>query len=304
MSPPDAAHSPPEDVFVPAGFLPRSAACVVDLALVLSGQALLGAVLAAVGLPDGLSGFLQALLAAGYFSYPVAARSGQTPGKRFAGIAVVRGDGGPVGPGRALGRYAAWLLSFGTLGLGFLAALLGAQKKALHDYLAGTRVIRSSELDERRRKAVLAVGVLPLPLALAFAFIASSAPSDAPSSAPAPAPEAAREDPALEDLRALRSAVLAYAGGADGSYPSALDAALTNGGLDAVPMLTVSEHDPSDAVEEYGASVCAGDGGLDRSQLRDSGRWAYVADSAAACRGRVFIDCTHPSPDGQPWFAR
>jgi uncharacterized RDD family membrane protein YckC len=71
---------------------------------------------------------------------------GQTIGKMAAGIRVVPLDG-PVEGRPSLRqvavRTAAYLVSAAPLGLGFLPALAG-ERRALHDRLAGTRVVRVS----------------------------------------------------------------------------------------------------------------------------------------------------------------
>jgi uncharacterized RDD family membrane protein YckC len=68
---------------------------------------------------------------------------GRTVGKALAGVRVVEASGEPLGYGRALARHIAWFLSLLTLGMGFLVAAARADRRALHDLVAGTRVIRS-----------------------------------------------------------------------------------------------------------------------------------------------------------------
>ncbi len=65
---------------------------------------------------------------------------GQTLGKMLAGIEVVSKDLVPIDLGRALYRSIVSLLSLFTAGLGFVPALVG-DGRALHDRLAGTRVV-------------------------------------------------------------------------------------------------------------------------------------------------------------------
>ncbi len=67
---------------------------------------------------------------------------GQTPGKMAWGIRVVTTGGLSVSPLRAIGRTFAYSLSFFTLGLGFLLAALPPAKRALHDFIAGTVVVK------------------------------------------------------------------------------------------------------------------------------------------------------------------
>ena len=87
------------------------------------------------------------LLNGGYLAAFVAA-SGQTIGKMAAGTRVVSADSGTdvyerVSFEQAVLRAAASLLSALPLGLGFLPALLGRDRRALHDRLADTRVVKA-----------------------------------------------------------------------------------------------------------------------------------------------------------------
>ena len=80
------------------------------------------------------------LLKVAYF-YAFTAVGGQTIGKMAVGTCVVADGGRPVDAARAMRRTFAGLLSFLLLGLGFIPALFG-DHRALHDRLAGTRVVR------------------------------------------------------------------------------------------------------------------------------------------------------------------
>jgi uncharacterized RDD family membrane protein YckC len=66
---------------------------------------------------------------------------GQTLGKMLLGVAVVRRDGAPAGYGRALLRCAGGALCLLTLGLGRLLVLFTRERRALSDFVAGTRPI-------------------------------------------------------------------------------------------------------------------------------------------------------------------
>jgi uncharacterized RDD family membrane protein YckC len=68
---------------------------------------------------------------------------GQTPAKMLLGLRVIRRDGRSAGYGRAFVRWVGYGLGVLTLGLGFLIALLNRDRRALHDWLAGTRVVRA-----------------------------------------------------------------------------------------------------------------------------------------------------------------
>ena len=75
------------------------------------------------------------------------ARTGRTPGKALLRLCVVPVDAGAPGSGiglrRAFGRFLAWNLSSALLGIGHLVALFRRDRRALHDLLAGTRVVRT-----------------------------------------------------------------------------------------------------------------------------------------------------------------
>lgn len=66
--------------------------------------------------------------------------TGRTVGKGVVGLRVVAVDGGPLGPGRAALRVLAFPFSF-ILGLGFVPAVLGRSRRALHDLVAGSREV-------------------------------------------------------------------------------------------------------------------------------------------------------------------
>ena len=79
-----------------------------------------------------------------YFAYSWAA-SGSTAVMALLGVRVARDDGTHASVLRAVMRTLALPLSFLLLGLGFVAILLGDQRRALHDVLAGTALIYSSD---------------------------------------------------------------------------------------------------------------------------------------------------------------
>lgn len=80
------------------------------------------------------------LLKLAYF-YAFTAVGGQTIGKMAVGTCVVADNGSPVDAARAMRRTSAGVVSLLLLGAGFLPALFG-DHRALHDRLAGTRVVR------------------------------------------------------------------------------------------------------------------------------------------------------------------
>jgi uncharacterized RDD family membrane protein YckC len=80
----------------------------------------------------------------GFFYYVYFMRSPwqATPGKRVCGIYVTRADGSRINGWLALGRTFAYMLSLIPLGIGFFMIGWTDQKKALHDMVCRTRVVR------------------------------------------------------------------------------------------------------------------------------------------------------------------
>lgn len=139
----EAGEPPP--LFLPAaGFWTRAAAGAIDLAGPLALGIVVGVAVSGwtprAGLAAGLAAGLLAWLAV---TVPGWRRGGASPGKRLLGLRVCDLDGRPgVGGRRALLRFAGYLLSVLTFGVGFLLAGLTAGRRALHDRLAGTYVGR------------------------------------------------------------------------------------------------------------------------------------------------------------------
>lgn len=87
-----------------------------------------------------LAGFL-ALLAFGYVAAFTVA-GGQTPGKMLLHLRVIGDDGRPIDAAGGMLRAAGCMLVPVTLGLSYAPALVTADHRALHDRIAGTRVVR------------------------------------------------------------------------------------------------------------------------------------------------------------------
>ena len=82
-----------------------------------------------------------ALINGGYVTVFTMA-SGQTIGQMLTGVRVVDATGGHLTLGSALARTSALALSWVPAGLGFLPMLMSSDRRALHDRLVGTRVVR------------------------------------------------------------------------------------------------------------------------------------------------------------------
>jgi len=155
----------------PAGFWARSAAIFIDLGVLFPVMFVLIRAERAVGFP--LRGRLGAnlLLSAAYVVLMIGAY-GQTLGKMAAGVQVVGADGSRIGYGRSLGRFCATYLSAVILDIGFLIAAFTDNNRALHDYIAGTRVIYLPGVGSGRRIAMTVLGILhPLSVGAFGAYV-------------------------------------------------------------------------------------------------------------------------------------
>jgi len=79
---------------------------------------------------------------------------GATPGKLALGLRVVdHHNRYPIGLSRSILRLVAYIVSSVTLGVGHWLIVFRADKCALHDLLAGTRVVRKTKGESGKRKA-------------------------------------------------------------------------------------------------------------------------------------------------------
>lgn len=117
---------------------------VADLRLVGDGDPVRGAMTLAGEAPHvGAAVFLLLfLLVSGYFIY-FHGSLGRTPGKALLGLRVVTDTGLPIGYGRAIARWAGFVLSCSLLGLGVLWTAFSEVQQGLHDKIARTYVERS-----------------------------------------------------------------------------------------------------------------------------------------------------------------
>ncbi|RHW42155.1 RDD family protein [Neobacillus notoginsengisoli] len=125
-----------------ANFGERLVALIIDSIVLSIAGYILGAILM-LSNGDLLKSFLSFIIGIGYKAGLEGSTKQATLGKMVMGIKVIGPDGGRISYGRAIGRYFANFLSVITLGIGYLMALFTREKRALHDYVAGTYVIRS-----------------------------------------------------------------------------------------------------------------------------------------------------------------
>ena len=154
-----------------AGFASRFIAFVVDAAastvvfmLALAAISFAASVVTGTSISwnrgDTWAGIAYAAWLFTYFAYSWAA-SGKTFGMALLGVRVVRSDGADAGTRRAVIRTLALPLSFLIFGLGFVGILLGRQRRALHDVIAGTIVIYSWDARAARLRFLSRTAISP-----------------------------------------------------------------------------------------------------------------------------------------------
>ena len=115
---------------------------------------------------------LTALLALAWFAGFEASPARATPGKRALGLRVVDARGGRIGLARAALRHLAGTLSWLSLNLGHLLAAVPPRRQALHDRIAGARVLQDPAAPARLPAWAIAwLGLQALLAVLAFACL-------------------------------------------------------------------------------------------------------------------------------------
>jgi uncharacterized RDD family membrane protein YckC len=154
----------------PAGFWIRAAGALIDFALfsiVYASQERMAARIWGPALDESSVFQLTVVMFTFVFTLlyttVLHAWQGQTIGKLVVGVWVVTDDGDPLPFGAALLRYFAYYLSLLPLALGFVIAGLRHDKRALHDLVAGSRVVRRAPAPvvERATPPVAAVTTAP-----------------------------------------------------------------------------------------------------------------------------------------------
>jgi RDD family protein len=122
-----------------------------------------------------LSSLLYLVVGGAYFAFCESSGWQATPGKRMVGIKVVDAEGSRIGRGRAIARFLAAALSWLTLNIGHALAAWTPERRALHDYLADTRVENADpSRPEMPKWGWLVIGVQALLFVLMVVGIAMS----------------------------------------------------------------------------------------------------------------------------------
>lgn len=110
----------------------------------------------------------------------------------------------------------------------------------------------------------------------------------------------AQESRTRSSLAHLEQSLAAYVK-AENRIPENLDVLVPRYLAEIPPVeLSVRGHSDNARVKIYSGTILR-DGQIDGSQLKDTGQWGYAHNDRQVV---VFVDCTHPSPQGQPWYLK
>ena len=108
----------------------------------------------------------------------------------------------------------------------------------------------------------------------------------------------AQESRTLSSLAKIEESVATYVK-TEKSIPESLDQLIPKYLAEVPPVeIGVRWHRDTALVKVYPETILR-DGQIDGSQLKDTGRWGYVHNERQVV---VFIDCTHQSRQGHPWY--
>jgi uncharacterized RDD family membrane protein YckC len=114
------------------------------------GGSMLWYVPAAIG--PALGVFILFAIYWGYFAIFEIVWKGQTPGKRFTGIRVIKESGRPINAFEAVGRNLMRAVDVlpGIYGVGLVCMMMNQQSRRLGDFVAGTVVVHEKPTEEVR----------------------------------------------------------------------------------------------------------------------------------------------------------
>jgi len=154
----------PPKLILPGGFWIRFCADILDSIIISIPAALIVWLLGATEDTFTIQLQLVFTIIGGFYYVLLTAKTGTTWGKQAFGLRVVYMDGTPISSSTSFLRWCAYLPSYVILGVGFMMAGWNAEKRALHDYLVGTRVVRDPKSGNIALKVVgaLAAGLVLL----------------------------------------------------------------------------------------------------------------------------------------------
>lgn len=141
----------------PAGFWIRFVADIIDSAIVYFPLSIiLPLILTFAGISSVSKSILEiicATIVSAIYYTVLTGKYGWTWGKKVFDISVVNNDDTKISYLKSFLRWCSYLVSYLTLGIGFLLAGWTKDKKTLHDYVAHTKVVRLKPADKTQPKS-------------------------------------------------------------------------------------------------------------------------------------------------------
>ncbi len=110
------------------------------------------------------------ILTIAYYLFFWVKENGQTLGKRFMGIRIVRVDNQPLDSSTAVIRYIGYFVSSLVFCLGYLWAIFDPQKQAWHDKMAKTIVVNVDANKRTGRMVLMSLILFLIPLIISLLF--------------------------------------------------------------------------------------------------------------------------------------
>ena len=220
-----------------------------------------------------------------YYSL-MTSKKGQTLGKMVFNLKVVDAEGSAPSFKSSLIRWFSYALSALPIYIGYILAAFNGEKRALHDYLAGTRVVYKGAPNT---VAVVLVLVLVGGGSLFGGVIAGVLAFQDYRHMETMATDSVNKT----SLRNIQSAVQVYYVD-QVAYPKDLGD-LVPKYLDKMPILDLKKYGMGSSAQVESYSFLDPAGQVDSSKLKNTGHWLY--DPAT---GKVIIDCTKDGTGGTP----
>lgn len=133
----------------PAGFWIRALAFLIDQTLLNAVEfSLVYAIARALGLEPFAEQILDGILSIGFYVYYYLffqIRHHGTLGKKWLKLELVSTTGAPITRGQAGLRLFGYLISLAMMGCGFIMVAFHPEKRAFHDLISRTRVIKKQD---------------------------------------------------------------------------------------------------------------------------------------------------------------
>jgi uncharacterized RDD family membrane protein YckC len=130
--------APGEGELAYAGFWIRFLASLIDGAILFVVNVVIASLI-----PDPVTAFFAQIILNATYTIGFWVGQGATPGKMAVGVKIVMANGLPIEFGAAFLRYFGYIACALTFGIGYLMIAFTAEKRGLHDFIAGTVVIKS-----------------------------------------------------------------------------------------------------------------------------------------------------------------